>query len=271
VLRFEIRDTGIGISPKAQARLFQSFSQADRSTTRCFGGTGLGLVICKRLIELMGGEIGLITAPGCGSTFWFTVPFQVTTETIAIPADVGNLKDRRVLAGDDNGTNRNVLKQQLGKFGVIVTCAASGRDALEELVLADRLGRPFELAILDLHMPVMNGLTLAKAIRREPAGQTIPLMMLTSDRDRDETVTARDLGVKIFLVKPVEELGSVEEMFGAVPPQLQADGSSGQKKLNGRVLVAEDNLIGVPIGQLEIQSKLQKDRQEHTDEDDEHD
>jgi two-component system, sensor histidine kinase and response regulator len=183
VLRFEIRDTGIGISPKAQARLFRSFSQADTSTTRCFGRTGLGLVICKRLIELMGGEIGLITVPGCGSTFWLTVPFQVTTETIAIPVDVGNLKDRRVLAVDDNGTNRNVLKQQLGKFGVIVTCAASGRDALEELVLADRLGRP----------------------------------------------------------------RSVEEMFGAVPPQLQADRSSGQKKLTGRVLAAKDNLTNQKV------------------------
>ncbi|HEY2859023.1 MAG TPA: ATP-binding protein, partial [Terracidiphilus sp.] len=203
LLRFEVRDSGIGISPETQAKLFKSFSQADSSTTRKFGGTGLGLAISKRLVELMGGEIGIRSAAGCGSTFWFTVPFKTTSEIIAVPAPVIHLRDRRVLAVDDNGTNRSILKQQLGKIGMVVTCAASGLEALEELTLAARQGRPYELGILDLHMPGMNGLTLARKIREQETICSVPLMMLTSDRDREEAATARELTVKIFLVKPV--------------------------------------------------------------------
>ncbi len=243
-VRFEIRDTGIGISQTAQARLFQSFSQADSSTTRRFGGTGLGLAICKRLVELMGGEIGVNSSAGAGSIFWFTIPFKTTTETISIPATVEYLRNRRILAVDDNGTNRSILKQQLGKIGIIVTCAASGREALEELRLATQQGRPFELAILDLHMPVMNGLMLAKEIRLEEGVRSIPLMMLTSDRDRDEAATARELGVKLFLVKPVRQanlIRAVGEMFGGVNLERQASAPADNCKLSAKVLVVEDN------------------------------
>src|SRR6185312_3115974 len=127
------------------------------------------------------------------------------------------LAGHRVLAVDDNGTNRSVVKQQLTRAGLIVTCAASGKEALEELSVAAAQGRPYELAILDLHMPEMNGLTLAREIRRNPATGSTSLMMLTSDKDRDQVETARLLGVKIFLLKPVRQgilIRAVAEMFG---------------------------------------------------------
>jgi polar amino acid transport system substrate-binding protein len=243
-VRFEVRDTGIGISAEGQAKLFQSFSQADSSTTRRFGGTGLGLAICKRLVELMGGEIGMMSQPGAGAQFWFEVPFRSTTESITVPVAAENLDGRRVLAVDDNGTNRSILKQQLGKWGIIVACAASGHEALEELTMAARQGRHYELAILDLHMPAMNGLTLAKEIRRNPSISGIPLMMLTSDRDREEAALARQLNIRIFLVKPVRQANlfrAVGEMFGAAAREQPRPASGDGQKLNARILVAEDN------------------------------
>jgi CheY-like chemotaxis protein/HPt (histidine-containing phosphotransfer) domain-containing protein len=252
-----VQDTGIGISPEVQAKLFQSFSQADSSTTRKFGGTGLGLAICKKLVELMDGQIGVRSLPGSGSTFWFTVPFKTTTEAISVPAALENLRNRRVLGVDDNGTNRSILKQQLGNIGMMVTCAASGSEALEELNMAARQGRPYELAILDLHMPVMNGLMLAQEIRQHGAIRATPLMMLTSDRDRDEAARARALDVKIFLVKPVRRanlIRAVGEMFGVAPAEVPADALADDNKLHARILVVEDN----PTNQKVIVLRLEK-------------
>jgi polar amino acid transport system substrate-binding protein len=243
-IRFEVHDTGIGIGPAAQARLFQSFSQADSSTTRRFGGTGLGLAICKRLVELMGGEIGVHSEPGEGSTFWFAIPFKTTSDVISIPVTAENFKDRRVIAVDDNGTNRSIIKQQLGKMGVIVTCVASAHEALEEMLLAAHHARPYELAILDLHMPGMSGITLAKEIRKRTEISSIPLLLLTSDRDREEAAVARELGVKTFLVKPVRQaslLRAVGELFGAVRPEQPRPSGAEGKKLAARILIAEDN------------------------------
>jgi two-component system sensor histidine kinase/response regulator len=255
-LKFEIRDTGIGISEAAQSKLFQSFSQADSSTTRRFGGTGLGLAICKKLVELMGGEIGVRSAPNAGSTFWFRIPFKTSAETVSVPVPIENLRNRRVLGVDDNGTNRSILKQQLGNIGMMVTCVASGVEAIEELNVAARQGRPYELAILDLHMPVMNGLMLAREIRQGPAICWIPLMMLTSDRDRDDVATARELDVKLFLLKPVRQanlIKAVGEMFGAVPVQAASSASARPAKLSGRVLVVDDNATNQKVIVLRLQ------------------
>jgi two-component system sensor histidine kinase/response regulator len=256
-IRFEVRDTGIGISPESQRKLFQSFSQADSSTTRRFGGTGLGLAISKRLVELMGGELGVNSAPGAGSTFWFVIPFETSSEIVSVPARIENLKNRRILGVDDNGTNRNILKQQLGNIGMNVTCVSSGAEALQELTLAARQGRTYELAILDLHMPVMNGLMLAREIRRHPEIRSVPLMMLTSDRDREEAATARELDVKIFLVKPVKQaslIRAVGEVFGAAAAYRRGEVAVDRKKLGGRVLVVEDN----PTNQKVILLRLEK-------------
>jgi polar amino acid transport system substrate-binding protein len=243
-LRFEVRDTGIGISQEAQSRLFQSFTQADGSTTRQFGGTGLGLVITKRLVELMGGWIGLRSAPNAGTTFWFVIPFPVTSEGVTSEAAPETLRGRRVLAVDDNGTNRSILKQQLGKMGIAITCAASGGEAIEELLLAARHQRPYELAILDLHMPVMNGLMLAKEVRKRAEIEKTPLMMLTSDRDREEAATARELGVRTFLLKPVKEAAltrSIGEIFGAAAGSAGPEVAPVPEELHARILVVEDN------------------------------
>ena len=244
VVRFEVRDTGIGISPAAQSRLFQSFSQADSSTTRRFGGTGLGLAICKRLVELMGGEIGVSSQAGAGSIFWFWIPFQISPEPLPNIASSVQLAGRRVLAVDDNATNRSIVKQQLGKVGVHVATVAGGREAIEELQLAVRRGQPYELGILDLHMPVMNGLMLAQEIRKSPELKDTPLMMLTSDRDRDEAAAARQMGVRIFLVKPVRQanlIRSVGEMFGLASRTVQPATAADRPQVKARILVAEDN------------------------------
>jgi CheY-like chemotaxis protein/HPt (histidine-containing phosphotransfer) domain-containing protein len=158
---------------------------------------------------------------------------------------------------DDNATNRSVLKQQLSRIGMIVTCVSSGAEALEELALATRQKRPFDLAILDLHMPVMNGLTLAKEIRAREELRSLPLMLLTSDRDRDDAAQARDLGVKIFLVKPVRQahlFRAVGEMFCSAAPAVRSASGSEPKLLGGRVLVVEDN----PTNQRVIVLRLKK-------------
>jgi CheY-like chemotaxis protein/HPt (histidine-containing phosphotransfer) domain-containing protein len=237
--------------------LFQSFSQADSSTTRRFGGTGLGLAICKRLVELMGGELGVSSARGAGSTFWFVVAFKTATEGIPVPAEIEKLRGCRVLAVDDNGTNRSILKQQLGKAGMLVTCAESGALALEELNLAYEQGRPYQLAILDLHMPSMSGLALAREIRNDGRIRATPVMLLTSDRDREQVLEARALDIHIFLVKPVKQaalLRAVGEIFGVAEARKTGRAEASQPELRGSVLVVEDN----PTNQEVIVLRLKK-------------
>ena len=196
-VRFAVRDTGIGISEEAVGRLFQSFSQADSSTTRRYGGTGLGLAICKRLAHLMGGDIGVESAPMVGSTFWATVPLKIAGSVpSAVPLD--SLRGKRVLVVDDNGTNRNILKKQISKAGMDVTVAPGGEEALALLEDAASKGRPFELGLLDFHMPVMNGLVLSREIRRRPTLSATHLVLLTSDRDSEEAKAVVKIGVKGF-------------------------------------------------------------------------
>jgi len=241
-LRFTVTDTGIGISQEAQARLFQSFSQADSSTTRRYGGTGLGLAICKRLAVLMGGDLGVQSKPGAGSTFRVTLPFPVA-EPLSPPASAEHLGGRRVLAVDDSGTARSILQQQLSKVRMLVTCATGAADALEQLSTAAANGEPYELAILDYHMPGVDGLTLARQIRESPALASTALLMLTSDHDREEAATARALGISSIQMKPVRQsalLRAIGEALGigsaaSVAPPPAAAG------LGARILVAEDN------------------------------
>jgi len=241
-VRFEVSDTGIGISAEAQPRLFQSFSQADSSTTRRYGGTGLGLAICKRLAVLMGGDIGVRSNPGSGSTFWVSLPFRIT-DTVSAPAPVENLRGRKVLAVDDNGTTRSILQQQLGKIGIHASCAASAHEALEKLAAAAAEGYAYDLVILDYHMPGMDGMMLAREIRSNDAIGATPLMMLTSDHDRDEASTARDLGIRSIQMKPVRQANlysAMAEALGGGPTPAPLRPAAGER-LRGRILVAEDN------------------------------
>jgi CheY-like chemotaxis protein len=179
-VRFEVTDTGIGISPEGATQLFQPFSQADSSTTRKYGGTGLGLAICKGLVERMGGQIGVDSEPGRGSTFWFTVSLTGTPTSAPARPPVAELGGLRVLAVDDNATNRTILREQLLAGGLSVTIVGDGSSALERLRAAVLEGRPFAAAILDMHMPGMDGLTLAHAIRADASIAATVLVLLTS-------------------------------------------------------------------------------------------
>ena len=205
-LRFEVRDTGIGISPEAQSRLFQAFSQADGSTTRKYGGTGLGLAISKQLVEKMRGEIGAQSGFRKGSTFWFTVQLekQPAAATAAAPVQ-HDLANVRVLIVDDNTTNRQLLHHQTTFWRMRNDSAASGLEALTALRQAVADGDPYDLAILDMFMPQMDGLMLARLIKSEPAIAGTRLIMLTSLTQQPNPEVLKAAGIEDSLSKPVKQ------------------------------------------------------------------
>ena len=206
VVRFDVKDTGIGLTLEAQSRLFQSFSQADSSTTRKYGGTGLGLAISKQLVGLMHGQIGVQSAPGQGSTFWFTVLFEKQSgDPKPKRRTAQSLLNLRVLVVDDNATNRQILRHQIVAWKMRKGSAASGFEALKILRAAAADGAPYDLALLDMQMPEMDGMTLARAIKADPAIATTRLIMLTSLGHRFEKEELRVAGLDAYLVKPVKQ------------------------------------------------------------------
>lgn len=266
VLRFEVKDTGIGVSAEQQERLFKAFSQADGSTTRKYGGTGLGLAISKQLVSMMGGEIGVNSVLGQGSTFWFTIRLQeASTNPARMLAPAGDLAGMRVLVVDDNATNRHILEHHLVSWKMEPTCVASGVDALALLRCAPQ-GTSYHLAILDMQMPGMDGLMLARAIRMEPATAALPMILLTSmGHMSSEEVEMAD--IQASLVKPVKQsrlydciAGVMAQARGrwAAASEAAGDTAVGQRldpvniHQNVRVLLAEDNLVNqmVALGQL---------------------
>ncbi|NJD88636.1 MAG: response regulator [Betaproteobacteria bacterium] len=257
-LRFEVSDTGIGIPPEKKARLFQAFAQADGSTTRRFGGTGLGLVIAKELAQLMGGDIDVRSETGFGSTFWFTIDVSAPlAPAVAVPA-LHSLAGRRALVVDDNATARGVLEHLARGWGMEVTAAADGVQALEQLREAVDRGRPFALALVDLAMPRMSGVTLVRAIKTDRALASLPVVMLTSLGREEEIATARQCGACACLGKPVrrDEMRQVivEAMFPASAARPAGPAVAASKpQLVGRVLLAEDNPVNqaVAVGMLE--------------------
>ncbi|MBI3716225.1 MAG: CHASE domain-containing protein, partial [Betaproteobacteria bacterium] len=202
-LRVSVSDTGIGITPDQQARLFQHFMQADSSTTRRFGGSGLGLAISKRLVELMGGRIGLTSEPGRGSTFWFTLPAPAVTATRPAPERLPDLTRARVLVVDDHEVNRRLLDEQFKVWRLEHDCASSGAEALEKLRAACAANRPFHVAVLDHLMPEMDGKELGRIIRNDPVLQHTALVMLTSGSQRAEAIYFLEAGFAAFLIKPL--------------------------------------------------------------------
>jgi signal transduction histidine kinase/DNA-binding response OmpR family regulator len=251
LLRVEIADTGIGISPEAQARLFVPFSQADSSTTRRYGGTGLGLVVCKRLAEAMGGEIGVESAPGRGSTFWFTLTIGVART--AAPAHAA-LRSRRVLVIDDQAMARAALREQLQAWGVIVDEAAAGPSALEQLSKAAAGGTLPDAVLLDMQMPGTDALLLAHAIKVDARLAGISLVMLSPVGQKGRAAAALEAGAAMCLSKPVRPtrlLNALVEMFAtperaaasvlAREPVALSPAEAPQRPLH--VLVAEDDRV----------------------------
>ena len=205
-LHFTVTDTGIGIPPEKRENIFESFTQADASTTRKYGGTGLGLTISARLVELMGGRIWVESEPGRGSAFHFTVRLGVRKEPPVrqLPEKLANLDGLRVLVVDDNANNRRILEDMLRNWRMRPAMADGGLTALEMLVEAREKGAPFRLLLLDVNMPVMDGLTLLGRIKADPKFRTTPVLMLTTETKGERRAEAKALGASGWILKPCD-------------------------------------------------------------------
>jgi|GEM_PF-525811 len=255
---FEVRDTGMGIDAETQSRLFQAFSQADASTTRRFGGTGLGLAISKRLIELMGGSIGVRSAPGEGSTFWFSISLRKGAPSRdASPA--AGLAGAHALVVDDNSTNREIVRRQLAAWKM--TCdEASGVDAALALVrAAAAAGRPYRVVLTDMQMPARDGFDLSRAIKGDPALKTTPVVLMTSLDHRQDVAALQSRGVAASLTKPVRQAMLFETLYSllvqARKPEDAAKATGAFCRLRRvRVLVVEDNPVNQRVALLMLRN-----------------
>ncbi|WP_082109136.1 response regulator [Azospirillum thiophilum] len=256
VLRFTVSDTGIGLSEEARARLFQPFQQADVSITRRFGGTGLGLVICKRLAELMGGTVGVDSRPGEGSSFWLEVPLGLAADAGPRPLPVLGMRGRRALVVEDNDSTRAVIGDMLRSMTFEVEEAEGGDRAVELVRAAVAAGRPFDIVFADWRMPGRDGLETVKAIRRLSDGPAMPAFVLVTAYGGHEIMhRAAQAAVEEVLFKPVNPstlldaatraLGMVVDA-AALIPQLPEDAAA--RSLAGlRILVAEDNPLNQDV------------------------
>jgi signal transduction histidine kinase/CheY-like chemotaxis protein len=250
MLRVSVRDTGIGISGEGRARLFRAFSQVDPSTSRKYGGTGVGLAICKRLAEMMGGGVGVESEVGRGSTFWFTARLATGLRAPAAPAASADLREARTLIVDDRGTTHAVLGEQCATWGMRVDSAYDGPAALALLRAAAAEGRPYRLVLLDMQMPGMDGLAVARAIRDEPACGTPHVVLLTSRAVSGLAEAMRDTGVAAHLPKPVRAARLLEclervlaQRGAAAPVPAPRPSPRRASAAGGRVLVADDNAV----------------------------
>ncbi len=256
VLRFTVSDTGVGIPEEKRELIFAPFSQADSSTTRKYGGTGLGLTISTRLVEMMGGKMWVESEVGRGSQFHFTARLglsdakEIKIGSIA-PPEI--LRGARVLIVDDNRTNRRILEGMLSRWEMISVSVEEGQQALDALSGARAAGQPFSLVLTDMHMPKMDGFTLVEQIRKRPELATATIMMLTSAGHRGDAARCQELGVAAYLLKPIRQ----SELREAIARVLGAHAQNGAIPLitryslhDGRdpaaslhVLLAEDNAV----------------------------
>ena len=252
-LQFSVRDTGIGIPVDRLARLFKSFSQADASTTRHYGGTGLGLAISKRLVDMMGGKMWVESVPQKGSTFHFTLPLAAAPEAprLAVECAQPQLADLRLLIVDDNPTNCRILTLQASKWGMLPRGAQSASQALEWL----RAGENFDVAILDMQMPGMDGLMLASEIRKLPGAMMMPLVLLTSMGVRSDHPDYASASFASCLTKPVTPAQLQEVLVRVIsgskpPPHTPTNAKLDPalaKRLPLRVLLCDDNVINQKV------------------------
>ncbi len=251
-LHFAVKDSGVGVHQEKQEKIFEAFSQADGSMTRKYGGTGLGLTICERLVEMMGGRIWLESEPGRGSTFHFTVQLKVqdAPSAPAAPLQPEQLRDLHALIVDDNFTNRRVLLGMLTRWGMRPTAVEGGRAALQALEVAKSNGHPFPLILLDGQMPEMDGFALAEQIQKDPDSIDATIMMLTSAGHLGDAARCRELGISAYLVKPIRQM----QLLAAICQVLNRASSANPNPLvtrhtlqEGRrrscVLLAEDNIV----------------------------
>jgi PAS domain S-box-containing protein len=255
ILHITVSDSGIGIPAEKQKLIFQPFVQADTSTTREYGGTGLGLTISARLVEIMGGKMWVESEVGQGTHFHFTVRLETSEKSIAVgtiaPFEI--LRDVRALIVDDNRTNRRILEGMMKRWGMKLTCVPGGEEGVAQLSSAQNSGEPYALVVTDMHMPNMDGFTLIERIRQKPEYSTVAIIMLTSAGYQGDGSRCEDLGVAGYLLKPVRQselreaiaraLGAREQP-GTIPlVSRRSLPDACDSKSSLRVLVTEDNLV----------------------------
>ncbi|MGA2404115.1 MAG: response regulator [Syntrophobacteraceae bacterium] len=258
IIGFEVRDTGVGISPEAQIDIFDAFSQADGSMSRKYGGTGLGLTICKQLCEMMGGSIEVESSPGGGTTFRFQVRLKNSEASApSHEAQSASLQGLRVLIADDNETNRRILKEQAGSWGMLASSAEDGPRALEILRKAGSRGAPFDVAVIDMMMPEMDGLELAGRIKSDPFIADVKLIMLTSIGGNGNAGEVRKAGILACLTKPVRQSQLYNALLATCTKETQLHSSvsrpAGKTQFEGVVLLAEDNSVNQKVAQSMLQ------------------
>jgi signal transduction histidine kinase/DNA-binding response OmpR family regulator len=252
IIRFTVTDTGIGIPEETQAAIFSPFTQADTSTTRKYGGTGLGLTISARLAAMMGGRIWLESEMGKGTQFHFTIRLRVLDQRphaeLLVP--LKTLQGQRILVVDDNRTNRQILQSMLARWGAQTTCVESGEAALSELASAEKTGQPYQLVLTDMHMPEMDGFGLVEQIRQHTPLLQVTIIMLTSGGYRGDMERCRQLGILAYLHKPIrkrELLAAIVTALGqhqTAAPAVAVTQPDQRPQAKGlQILLAEDNRV----------------------------
>ncbi|WP_414754340.1 GAF domain-containing protein [Anabaena sp. CCY 9910] len=281
IIHFAVTDSGLGITLEDQHKLFTPFTQVDASTTRKYGGTGLGLAICKQLVTLMGGEIGVESQLGKGSKFWFEIPFAKQLQPVSFVEDCGLLNNRRLLVVDDHATNRKIIYHQVSRWGMQVDQADRAVAALGMIVEACQQNKPYDVILIDMQMPEMDGMALGKQIKANSSIPPTPLIMLTSTNQRDEVQQAIKIGFAAYLVKPVKSSRLLDTIMSVLktPSQLEAEklevksqeleknnldhsrnrnftATQAQNSVSTktRILLAEDNLVNQKVALKQLQS-----------------
>ncbi len=260
-LKFEIKDTGIGISHSNQKKLFSSFTQVDPSVTRKYGGTGLGLAICKDLARLMGGEIGVKSEIGHGSTFWFTAYFKKGEEAEYKPRPKANLHDRKILIVDQNKTIRKTLVHYVKSWGCTCEDFNGSKEALQHLKSEAALEDPYDVVVTDMKLPGLSGLQLAKLIKVDPSLKNTKIIIITATGERGDAAKMKEAGVSGYLAKPLkyEQFRDMLSMVVAGGVMAHDEEQKGNKlitkhvveeeksKARFKILLAEDNAVNVKV------------------------